>query len=292
MGVFGRSWELTKLTFSIMKREKELFIFPVLSIIFSVIFIAVILFPTIIIFLFRGETVVWGIIEYLLIFITYFGLAFIAVFFNVCIVYTAATTFSKKGARFWNTIRFAFSKIHLIFLWSLVSATVGLIFRIIENFAKKIKGVGGIVISIINAIFGLAWSIITIFVVPGMVYHNLGPFAAIKKSVYVLKKTWGEYLIKVLGMGTSAFVFFILGIALGVGLIYLGLMFGGIVVALIIGFLVFIYLLSIIIFFSVASQIYDTALYVYAESGVVVEPYTKEMMIKAFRSKKKKMNLF
>ena len=45
-----------------------------------------------------------------------------------------------------------------------------------------------------NGFLGTAWSISTIFVLQGIVYKNLGPFASIKDSLITLKKTWGESL--------------------------------------------------------------------------------------------------
>ena len=33
--VFSRSWEITKITFDVIKHDKELLIFPVLSFVFS-----------------------------------------------------------------------------------------------------------------------------------------------------------------------------------------------------------------------------------------------------------------
>ncbi len=287
MGVFSRSWEITKLTFSIMKKEKELFIFPILSIIFSILFVLAIAFPTVIIHLFREESFVFGFLEFAFLFMAYFGLAFIATFFNVCVVYTTAIAFSREEAKFTRTIKFAFSKIHIIFLWSILSATVGLILKMIESVAKKAKGAGKFALLLVRGILGMAWSIVTIFVMPILVYENLGPFAAIKKSIQILKETWGEYLVKTIGMGLSAFIFIILGIIIGIPIIILGAIAGGIIGFLITLFLVFVYLISVMILFSVANQIFDTALYVYAESGEVPGPYTKEIMQNTFKQSRR-----
>ena len=283
MGIFSRSWEVTKLTFSIMKKEKELFIFPILSFIFSLLFIVSILFPSIIIFFIRGESVIWGGIEYLLVFLTYLGLVFIATFFNVCVVYTSANYFGKQEARFWKTIKFALSRIHVILLWSIVAATVGLILNILEEIARKTKGVGKIVILITTNLLGMAWAIVTIFVVPGLVYKNLGPFAAIKQSASVLRKTWGESLVKFFGMGIVSFLFIILGFVIGIPILFLVSTLGIIWILIVIG-LGFIYMLSVVLIFSVANKIFDTALYVYAETGVVHGPYNKEIMKNAFKA--------
>lgn len=285
MNVFSRSWEITKSTFEVMKKEKELFLFPILSIIFSLIFSISLLFPKIILYFFRGDAIVWSTLDFFLLFINYLGLVFIATFFNVCVVYTSANAFSNKESKFTKTIRFAFSKFHIIFFWSLLAATISLFLKIIERIAEKIKGIGGILLLITGAIFGLAWNVATIFVIPSLVYRGLGPIDSIKNSVGVLKKTWGETLIKYLGMGYTFFLIFLSGTSL---FLLIGFLFSKIspflVLFVLLGFFLFVFLL--LLFFSVANNIFNTALYVYAETGIVPEAYSEFVMKNAFKKKK------
>jgi hypothetical protein len=288
MGVFGRSWELTKTSFRIVKEEKELIVFPILSILFSLLLILAFAVPYLLSYFvssfssFAG----WDVLHYILVFVIYFGIAFIATFFNLCVVYTAAIKFSKGDPKFGKTIGYAFSKVHLIVVWSLVSASVGLFLFLLERIAEKMKGVGGIIILIMRSLLGFAWSVSTIFVIPSMVYHNLGPFAAIKKSVQVLKKTWGELIIRGLGMGIVLFLFVVAGILVAVPLL---IIFSGIgmIYAVIVFVLLIFYIITISIIFGVAGKVYDTALYVYAETGVVVGGYSEEVLKDAFKVKSK-----
>jgi hypothetical protein len=285
MGAFSRSWEITKLSFGVIKKDRELLLFPLLAGIFSIIFIIALLFPTIISGLLAGESVAFTILDYVLLFIIYLGIAFIATFFNVCVVYTAKKRFEGGDSKFGEAINFAFSKIHLIFLWSLLAATVGLILRLMDNAAEKAGDAGKIALKILRSILGMVWSIITIFVVPAMVYHNLGPFAAIKKSVQVLRKTWGESLIRHYGLGLVQSIFIILGIILAVVLVIITLPLGGIVLGIVIVLLV-LYFLAVILVFSIANSIFNTALYVFAESGQVPGGYNQEVLGNAFKGKK------
>jgi len=289
MGVFGRSWDLTKSSFRIIKEEKELVVFPILSILFSLLLVAVFAVPYLLssAVSYFSSFAGWSALHYVLIFVIYFGLAFIATFFNVCVVYTAAIKFSGKDPKFGKTMSYAFSRVHLIAAWSFVSASVGLILSLMERFAEKIGGAGRIALLVLRSILGFAWSVSTIFVIPSMVYHNLGPFAAIRKSTRVLRKTWGELLIKGIGLGLTLFLFLALGlgVAISLGMIASGL--GGVYVALTVVLFIF-YAVVTVTVFGVAGKVYDTALYVYAESGVVVGGYRKESLENAFRAKKKK----
>ena len=70
---FSRSWEIAKLSFNVMKHGKELLAFPILAAVFSVIFIAVMLFPSIIFGLVSADTRYAGFAEYLILFLAYLG---------------------------------------------------------------------------------------------------------------------------------------------------------------------------------------------------------------------------
>ena len=178
--VFSRSWKITKISFGVISKDKELLIYPFLAAIFSMLFSFAILFPTIFFAWIENGvpedmSTAFGLIEYLIVFATYLGLALIATFFNVCVVYTVKTRFEGGNATLGTSFKFAFSKFHLIFAWSLLSATVGLLLYILEQFAQSLGQVGEVIVRILRGIIGMVWNIVTIFVVPGMVYYGLGP---------------------------------------------------------------------------------------------------------------------
>ncbi len=285
---FVRSWEITKLSFDVIKKDKELIGFPILAGIFSLIYLIAMIFPSIISQVLKGVGIdKFGSLEYIMVFLTYLGLAFIATFFNVCVVYTTKTRFAGGNATFGESISYAFSKTHLILSWSLLSATVGLLMNVIDQLAEKLGAIGEMVVKILNSLLGMIWSIITIFVVPGMVYHDLGPIEAIKKSVEVLKKTWGESLIRYYGLGLVSFLFVFIGVVVGIfltiGLSGLGIW--GIVAG--VGLTVA-YVILVVLIFGIANTIFNTALFVYADTGKLPQGYTQEVMQGAFRQKPKR----
>ncbi len=287
MNAFSRSWLLTKLTFGVINKDRELLWFALLSFIFSTLFSVAMVIPSIIPALLENGVSQESleVYHYIIIFLTYFGLAFIATFFNVCVVYTTKVRFEGGNATFGESIGFAFSRIGLIFQWSLIAATVGLILRLLDNLAERFGKIGEIVMRIIIGMLGLAWSILTIFVVPVLVYEGLGPIDAIKKSAKVIKHTWGESLIKSIGLGLVQFLVFAILIALSGGLTYvlssafqeMGLLIGigvGILLVLLAGLI-----------FSVASTIFNTALYVYANNNIIPSGFNEEVVKGAFRHK-------
>ncbi|MBS1505174.1 MAG: glycerophosphoryl diester phosphodiesterase membrane domain-containing protein [Bacteroidetes bacterium] len=287
MNAFSRSWELTKVTFDVINKDKELLGFAFLSFFFSTLFMIAMIFPTIISKILESgyDENTLHVTEYVILFVTYFGLAFIATFFNVCVVYTTKIRFEGGNATFGESFQFALSRIGLIFQWSLLSATVGLLLRLIENAGKNFGKIGQIVTSIIVSLLGMAWSIMTIFVVPVLVYEGLAPGAAVKKSIEVIKKTWGENLIKAIGLGLVQFlIMFALILIAGAISIGLAQAFGitGLLIGIGIGVLT---LLLVGLIFNVANTIFNTALYVYANQGAIATGFSEDNIRNAFKVK-------
>jgi len=288
MNAFTRSWKITQLTFRVINQDRELIWFALLSFLFSTLFAIAMIVPSVVPTI-MAEGISQDslqIFQYIIIFLTYFGLAFIATFFNVCVVYTTKIRFEGGNATFGESMRFAFTKLGLIFQWSLLSATVGLLLKILDNLASRLGKGGQIIASILIGLLGMAWSVISIFVVPVLVYEGLGPIDAVKKSTQVIKKTWGESLIRHFGLGLIQFLVFVIIIALSFGLTYvLANTFDVIGLAIGIGVGILLMLLTGLIF-SVANTIFNTALYVYANKSLVAEGFDEETVKGAFINKR------
>lgn len=289
MNIFARSWKITKLTFSVINKDRELLWFALLSFIFSALFTVAMIVPSVLPALWtEGQAVdSLEIYQYVIIFLTYFGLAFIATFFNVCVVYTTKVRFQGGNATFGESLRFAFSKTGLIVRWSLLSATVGLLLRILDNLAARLGKIGQIVAGILISLIGMAWSVVTIFVVPVLVYEGLGPIDAVKKSTQIIQRTWGESLVKSIGLGLMQFLSFFLILLVSIGFTWLLVMQfqeTGLIVGIAIGAGL---LLLAGLIFKVASTIFNTALYLYANEQIVAADFQEDVIRGAFRAKGK-----
>jgi len=287
MRSFKRSKNLTKSSFRVIRKDPELFAYVILSSIISFSILLFFLLPIIfseIYSAFSGslfaELATW-----LIYFILYLCLFLVSTFFNFAIVYTVAKRFSGHNAKFFESLKFAFSKFHLIFLWSLVAATLGIILKILENIGRK-GGFGAIVSQISRLIIGLAWSIATIFAIPVMVYKGVGPFKAIKRSVKTLKKTWGDYLIKEIGFTLSLLLFLFVGLAIGISLTIIGFMINYIIGRIFI-LLVVAYCVILFITFGLMNQVFNTALYIYAETGHVPKEFSENLLKNSFLQNKR-----
>ncbi|AJF61767.1 hypothetical protein QT06_C0001G0938 [archaeon GW2011_AR15] len=287
---FSRSWEITKQTFRVINADREILLYPVVSSIISIIFFVVMVFPFIatglvseILSRDAGAFLFW-----VTLFGFYLGVSFVATFFNVATVYCANKRFHKGNPTFTEGLKEAFKRIHLIFLWSLVSATVGILINSLENSAKKSKGISRVIISAVASLVGMAWSIVTLFVIPAIVIENVGPVDAIKRSAQTLKKTWGESLIRHFGLGAAqgmfsfAGFFFLLAPAIVSLVFFQSILMFAVLMAL---FIIYIVIVSLV--FSTANTVFNTALFVYAKTGKIPGFYSKDTMKHAFKAEKK-----
>ena len=287
MNAISRSWNITKLTFTVIGQDKEMLLFPFFASIASILYVAAILVPSGLLQALSesdaaGAEAVWGVTEYTILFVVYLGLSFIATFFNVCVVYTTKTRFEGGDATFMDSIRFGMSKTVIIFQWSLLAATVGLLLAMLERFALRLGGIGKIVVNLIRSVLGLAWSVLTLFVVPVLVYENVSPLEAVRRSKDILKKTWGERLGRAFGLGLIQFVCIlaVIGVTLGLGILVPQGPGGLVVMAL-----GAICLLGVFLVFNVANTIFNTALYVYASTGKEPAVFDAEVLVNAFEAK-------
>lgn len=217
----SNGWKISMTSFKVLKANKQLVIFPILSGISLLLILGS--FVTILL-----AGVGWDTdaiqessrgMDYLFIFLYYLVNYFIVVFFNMALVHCTHLYFKGEEVTIEKGIRFSMSRIGAIFAWSMFAATVGMILRLL---AENLGSLGKILIGLI----GIVWSVATFFVVPVIAYENLGPVDAFKRSAQMMKEKWGERI----GAGFSfGLVSFIATLVVGGGLFVIGAVFNVIV---------------------------------------------------------------
>ena len=203
MGKIARTWSLMSECWQVLKQDKSLLVFPLISGICCLLLLASFAVP-----LYttgnwqppgHDATTQRQVAYYGTLFAFYVCNYFIVVFFNAAIVACAAIRMGGGNPTVGDGLRAAASRLPVIAGWALVSATVGLILRIIEDRSDKIG-------QIIAGLLGMAWTVVSFLVVPILVIENKGPIAALQDSTALLKKTWGEQLISNFSFGMIFFV--------------------------------------------------------------------------------------
>jgi len=204
MSFFDRlsnGWTLAMNSFKVLKENKQLIIFPVLS----GISLVLIMGSFVLVFLsangwsFENAEDSGTIRNYLYLFLFYLVNYFIVVFFNMALIHCTRLYFRGEEVSINAGLRFSLSRIGTIFSWSVFAAIVGTILRIIQEES-------GIIGKIITGIIGIVWNIATFFVIPVIAYEDLGPIAAFKRSSQLMKQKWGESLGATFSFGLIQFL--------------------------------------------------------------------------------------
>lgn len=281
-------WQLVRQSWEVLKLDRELLVFPLLSGLACLLVMASFAVPVWATglaapFLSDGAAGAGEldqteqVIAYVILFAFYFVNYFVIVFFNTALIACAIIRFKGGNPNLADGFSAASSRVAQIAGWALVAATVGLILRIIESRSEKFG-------QFIASLLGMAWSAITYFVVPVIVVERKGPIDAGKRSLEILKRTWGEALAANFGIGLIIFLASLLGIvpcilgvvALAAGHTALGL------IALVIG------IIAVLIISLVSSALHAIvvgALYLYAAEGTVPRQFDNRLFRQAFAHK-------
>ena len=306
MGKLQRSWCLFKSSLSIIARNKQLLVFPIvifsLTVVIALFFLApAALRPTGFSYTQAehwqaiGNSLVTktdgtgpgrgtagftpGALAYLA--FLYFVSMFFATFFNVAFYNEILAALCGQPVSIGRGLRFALTRWKAVLLWTLFAGLVGLIIKAIE---QRLEFVG----RILARFLGLAWSIASVFAIPIIVREEQGvnPIKLLKRSASILKQTWGEALIGYVGL-TFANTLILIGSAmLLMGALFVSIALNNYWLLAITGG---VWLLAMMVWgyvTSVASQVYKGALYLYAAEGVVAEPYNQELLGMAWKYKK------
>ena len=282
-GRLGTGWSLTKQSWHVLKLDKELLLFPLISGFTCILVLASFAVPMWASGFFatltaeEGATPTERTISYVILFLYYFANYFVIVFFNSALISCAIIRFKGGNPTLGDGFSAAFSRLPQITAWAIVAATVGLIIKAIESRSEKLQAV-------LAGILGMAWSAATYFVVPVIVVEGTGPIEAAKRSFSILRKTWGESLVANFGVGMIVFLVSLLGmIPLVAGMVLFGM--GSAILATIMLVVGVIALTLVCLISSALHSIIIGALYLYAAEGEIPQQFDDELFVRAFAEK-------
>jgi hypothetical protein len=282
MNRIKNSWELIKASASVLASDKELLVFPLISSI-GVLIVSLTFFVPLALSGLLGSmsSKVPGaqLLGFFVLFVFYVFQYFVIIFSNSALVGAALIRLNGGDPTLGDGFRIALSHIGSIFGYAVISATVGTLLRML---AERNNTLGRLVISLI----GLAWNIATFLVLPILVIEDLGPLDAIKRSVSLLKKTWGEQLAGTIGL---SFVFSLITIGAfvaSVPFIIISLTNQLYWLAIIIGILLIFGLSIVGLINGALSGIFTAAVYRYAVEGETSEYFPAELIQGAFLPRK------
>ena len=323
-GRIQRSSALFKASWSVLREDKTLLLFPILSSLASLVVIASFAIPVVTLLTtdetLRNEVITtmnqaeqanqspseaaaatnetggdsgavipegWKITGYVYLFAFYFVTSFVVIFFNAALIAAANERFQGRPTGVGAGISIALKRLPQILGWTLVATTVNLILRAIE---ERVGLVGRIIVSLI----GIGWAIAIYFAVPAVVLEGVGPIGAIKRSGQTIRKTWGESLMIAVGFGLAGIVITVFGIILivGGGLAIAAAAGDGTAIGMTAGIAIATCGVLVLVGWAILSGtlrgITQTALFRFATDGTVVSGFDQHDLEVAFQQKRKK----
>jgi hypothetical protein len=202
---------------------------------------------------------------------------FVVVFFNASLIAAVHLRLTGKDPTLMDGINGAWARKNELLAWTLLAATVGLL---LHSMKERTKGLT----SLLVGVAGVAWSLVTYFVVPILVIEGKGPMEAIQESAATLKRTWGEELVGNVSYGGISWLLSLPAIAIalfGVGaLLHDALLRGLLLIGLA---LLYAFLLSLTM--TALSSIFHVAVYHYARTGSVPLGFDAALLQSAFAKK-------
>jgi hypothetical protein len=246
-------------------RDKALLAFPVISGIACFLVLLTFILPAIGVSaagmggLFSGERQVAG---YALLFCYYLCNFFVVFFFNAALVDFVMTRMRGGEPTLGGSMRAAAACLPQIAAWAVISSTVGVVLKALESRAGFL---GRLVISLV----GVAWALVTYFVVPLIVVERRGALEAVGESKDLLARTWGKQIVSGLGYGLIGFLLTLPAIiVIGIALLGLATSHGHALGSMgTLALVAVLYLVALGIVMSALRAIFGVVLYSFAKTG-------------------------
>jgi hypothetical protein len=278
MGRLGRGWQLTKESWAVIRSDRSLVVFPVISGIAGVVTAAV--------FFGAGAGIVsasdqdWVAIPFVV--VGLYVIIAIGIFCGVALSACAARSLEGQDTTVSEGIAAARDRMDVILAWAGVQLVVGALISLIQALLREAGG--QIVSAIVGGLANLAWTVATFFVVPVITLEGLRPKEALKRSSSIIRERWGEGVVGAASIGAIAFLVGFLPagalIALGIAVADSSAGLAAVLIVLGAGILVVAGLLQVTI-----SAVFKVALYRYATAGQVLGGFQQDELAAAFAPK-------
>ena len=275
----SNSWELVKASAAVLRADKELVVFPIVSSIGVLIVTATFAVPMLLTgfldsILASDAEVLGAIVAFL-----FYLVQYIVIFFaNTALVGAAMIRLGGGDPTVRDGFHIAFSHMRQILGYAVIAATVGVILRWLSRR-------GGFIGQIASALAGMAWNIATFLVVPILVVEDIGPIDAVKRSVDLLKRTWGEQIVGNFSIGLIFGLLMFAVLLIGVPAIVLAAMTESVALIVLAVLVLALTLVFMGLISSTLSGIYTAAVYQYAVTGEAGGYFREDMIENAFRRK-------
>jgi hypothetical protein len=270
-GRFSRGLRLVGIGFTMARDEPGLMMVPVVAfliqlVILGVAFVA--LYPTLH-STDNGQSVHFSAGQWLIVVVAGVLTMFVSVLSHATIISRVMARFHGRTVSNTQAARAALTKSPQLLAWAFINYVVISVLRNIGN-----RGIIGL---LVGALLRAGWMLASFFVVPVILFEDMGAVSAIKRSVHLCKSRWGENIVGNGALGVIGFVAILVDIVVA---ILVGAVFAPLGAAVgVIG------LVAILLVLTVASAAFNAALYWYAVTDQSPGQYSVGDLQAAYRTK-------
>lgn len=283
-GKFARSWMLLKASAQVLRSDKSLLMFPLMSGIATLLVAATFLAPVGIEVLDDQRIRAYGVahhvspLHYAFLFLFYLAQYTVIIFFNTALASVATARLRGEQASVSDGLAVARSRFATILGYAVIAATVGMVLRSLQ---ERFGWLGRIIVGLI----GLGWTVATFLVVPVLANEEVGPVEAVQRSVELLRRTWGENLVGNAGISV-AFGFITVAAVIAAVLLVTAAAAAHSLPLLVVTLAIVVVGMALLGMIQSSLQgVYAVALYRYVDEGEAGAGFDQTMLEQAFRSK-------
>jgi uncharacterized protein DUF6159 len=204
MGRVRTGWRLARASWSVLRADSSLAIYPAVAIIVAMLAFWVVAGVGIAV----GQAVSasWLTVAFLVAGI--YAAVYFVVYFNVALAAAAQQSIDGRDTGLRDGLTVARTRRGFIAKWALLEVVLGLLLSVIG--ALLTDAGARTLSSLVSATAGFAWSVATFFVIPVLALEGLGPRDAITRSIDLIRSRWGEAVVGRTGIGAVVFLIAVL----------------------------------------------------------------------------------
>jgi hypothetical protein len=195
------AWRLARQSATLLRRDRSLAAFPVLGFAASLVAVAVLATPGIVLAAATGSE--WLLAPFAA--AAAYAATFAAIHYGVALAAAADRSLDGHDTTVAEGLAAARARRGVIARWAGVQLCVGLLINAIQV-ALSESPLGRTVGAIFGGVANLAWGVATFFVVPLLALEGLEPKAAVKRSGAIVKERWGEGVAGAASIGLAVAV--------------------------------------------------------------------------------------
>jgi hypothetical protein len=202
-------WSLTKASWAVLRADSSLAVFPALSILCAAVGCELIIALGVVVA--DGVNVPWVAVPFILAGI--YAAIFSVVYFNVALAGAARLSIEGRDTKLRDGLAVARQRRGVIAQWALLQLGLGLLISILGSLLGGGNGGRNPAGNILAVVAGAAWSVASFFVIPLLALEGLGPRAALKRSLALVRSHWGESVAGRVGISGTVFLLAVVPLA-------------------------------------------------------------------------------